>query len=76
MESRTIQLCKLYRTLNFPVLEVPSQDSWRCKRSYPYQCDYPSLFKLIDIELINYPYKVVFTNTNLLNHVLNSGKTI
>ena len=56
MEKANIQLCKLYRLAIFPVLEVPSlTDPANAKKVILINEDYPKLFKLLDIELINYP---------------------
>jgi len=56
MESRTIQLCKIYRIAIFPVLEVPSQSNpGNAKKVIVINDEYPNLFKLIDVELIHYP---------------------
>ena len=56
MEQRVIPLCKLYRIAIFPVLEVPHQTTvTNARKIITIDENYKDLFKLLDIELINYP---------------------
>lgn len=56
MEQRVIPLCKLYRIAIFPVLEVPQQTNvTNARKIITIDENYNDLFKLLDIELINYP---------------------
>ena len=56
MESVTIKLCKLYRIAIFPFLEVPSENTpTNAQKIILINEEYDSLFKLLDIELVNYP---------------------
>jgi hypothetical protein len=59
MEQRVIPLCKLYRIAIFPVLEVPHQTTvTNARKIITIDENYKDLFKLLDIDLINYPDKV------------------